>query len=140
MAVRPRQRLIVGLVPEPTRPVPADLRAGLADLKIRMEQRAQDRLTDAIRSNAPWLAALGPAPADQRGRARWRAAALTTAAYRDMYGIDSAQPLGPPHTDSAQRIDHARARQAITARRTPAAPPIRPGAPASGRGVPVLGS
>jgi hypothetical protein len=120
---RQRQRLVAGLIPEPMWPVPSDLQTGLTDLKTRIEQRAEQRLAEAIQTNAPWLAGLGPAPTEDRGRSRWRVAALAVAAYRDMYGIGDDQPLGRTPTDPAQRIDHARARQAIaTARERPTSP------------------
>jgi hypothetical protein len=140
MAVRPRQRLIVGLVPEPSWPVPADLQTGLADLKERIEQRARDRLAEAIRSSEPWLASLGPVPSEERQRGRWHAAALAVAAYRDMHGIGSDQPLGKVPADPAQRVDHARARQAIAAlRERPVPPCIPPNAPALASGSRGLG-
>jgi hypothetical protein len=113
MGVRQRQRFVIGLIPEPPWPVPADLQAGLADLKSRIEQRVKDRLAEAIRANPSWLAALGPIPAEARARAGWHAAAVTVAAYRDMYGVDSDQPLGRLPDNPAQRIDHARARHAL---------------------------
>jgi hypothetical protein len=140
MAVRQRRRFVVGLIPEPAWPVPADLQTGLADLKSRIEQRARDRLAEAVHANAPWLTALGPVPTDDRARQRWQAVALTVAAYRDMYGIDSDQPLGRTLTDPGQRVDRARARQAISvlgARYTPV--PTAPVSPAPTPSTPALG-
>ncbi|MDR1188883.1 MAG: hypothetical protein LBK95_15790 [Bifidobacteriaceae bacterium] len=139
MAVRPHKGLIVGLIPEPAWPVPADLRAGLADLKDRIEQRARDRLAEAIRSSEPWMASLGPVPSEERQRDRWHAAALTVAAYRDMHGIDSGQPLGNVPADPAQRLDHARAHRAIAAlRRQSPRTPIPVAAPGSRDGAPIV--
>jgi hypothetical protein len=77
---RQSQRLIVGLIPEPSWPVPGDLRDGLTDLKNRIENRSQQRLAEAFRADGPWLAALGPVPTEDRARRRWHAAALTVAA------------------------------------------------------------
>jgi hypothetical protein len=140
MAAHPSPRLIVGLIPEPAWPVPADLQFGLADLEDRIEQRARDRLAEAIRSGAPWLASFGPVPSEECKRNRWRAAALTVAAYRDMHGIDSDQPLGKVPADPAQRVDRARARQAIAAlRRQSPRTPIQVAAPAPSDRAPVLG-
>jgi hypothetical protein len=139
-AIRQRQSLVVGLIPEPTWPVTADLQMGLTDPKTRIEQRAKDRLAAAIRANEPWLASLGPVPTENHHRSRWRAAALTVAAYRDMYGIDSDQPLGRTPTDPVQRVDHARARQTITTARERPTPPLAPPpARAPRHSAPVLG-
>lgn len=50
---------------------------------------------------------------DPRDRQRWLRAASVVAAYRDRYDIDSSSALGAESGTDAQRLDAARARQAI---------------------------
>jgi len=61
----------------------------------------------------PWAQALGTRPEDPRKQEAWMRYARTVAAYRDRYGITGDDPLGPEAEETAQKIDHARAAQAI---------------------------
>jgi hypothetical protein len=95
---------IVGLIPEPTWPLTPEYRDALGELRAKIETRATAVLNDAIANNAPWTRALDP---------KRPAAARAIAAYRDTYAITDDDPLGSTPTDPTQRLDHARAAQAI---------------------------
>lgn len=115
MARVANRRLILGLVPaaSPGR-LPQEFREALADCERRMTARADHLVRRALCANEPWIIALCP---EQRGgyhsQARWHQTARTVAAYRDMYGITTAEPLGPTSTNTAQRVYHQRVGQMI---------------------------
>ncbi|MDR2973557.1 MAG: relaxase domain-containing protein [Propionibacteriaceae bacterium] len=102
--LRRPQRYIVGLIPEPTWPVPPEYAAALAGLRQKIEARAKTVLDQARQTNAPWLHTTG---IERPGTA------LTIAAYRDTYSITSNSPLGPRAAGPAQRIDQARAAKSL---------------------------
>ena len=128
-----RPRLIVGLIPEASGPMEADMRDALDERRNLIEQRARTLAEAAIRDREPWTRALGGRPTDRVLRMRWDQAAITLAAYRDRYGIQGGSLLGPkPGTDS-QRLDHARALGALR-RAEPRSTPMTRSDP-----VPVIG-
>ncbi|MDR0625934.1 MAG: hypothetical protein LBG11_01525 [Bifidobacteriaceae bacterium] len=137
------RRLIFGLIPAvPPAQVPPEYRAALADCERRMTARADHLLQQAIAADHPWLTAVNARPNGRRqdDQRRWRRAVRTIAAYRDMYGITSADPLGPAPTNTAQRVHRSRARQAIGALVGPKpAQPLELAAPVVDRRPPALG-
>ncbi|MGO2862619.1 MAG: MobF family relaxase, partial [Brevibacterium sp.] len=127
---RKAPRLIVGLIPHATGPMNREMRQALTERRELIEARA-DAILDTARHDAePWTTALGEAPADERGAARWRRDARTVAAYRDRYGITDDTVLGAVPGSASQKIDHARA--AVALRRLTPEPPGQ-GQEAAGR-------
>lgn len=100
---RPTARLIAGLIPEATGPMPDDIRTVLDDLSEHIARRARNLATQAIENQDPWLTALGPEPENPRRRQTWRNAVIAVAAYRDRHHITDPTPLGPPSA-KADRI------------------------------------
>lgn len=116
-------RMIAGLIPEATGPMPADARRALAERKQLIETRAETLAETAIAEQAPWTRALGTPPADKAALAAWLRQLRIVAAYRDRHRITADTPLGPQPDSTAQRLDRARAVAALRAAdriRTPA--------------------
>ena len=112
---RPAPRLIVGLVPEAVGPMAPEMRQALVERRDLIQRRAEAVLDTAISEAQEWTVALGHLPPHPREAAAWRRHARTVAAYRDRYGItDSTAALGGVATTTAQRVDAARARKALT--------------------------
>ena len=89
------------------------MRQALAERHQLIEQRAAAIAEQAAADGAPWVRALGARPDDPRKQEAWVRYARTVAAYRDRYGITSDDALGPAPDGLAQKIDQARATQAI---------------------------
>lgn len=112
---RQAPRLIAGLIPEATGPMPPDMQQALTERRHLIETRAEAVLDTALHPHEPWVAALGPIPAGGRERQQWRRRALVVAAYRDRYQITDSAPLGSQPESTAQRIDRALAETALRA-------------------------
>ena len=106
---RPKQHLIVGLIPEAVGPMTADMRAALDERRDLIEQRARALAEEALRTKAGWVRQFGEPPTDRTDRSRWGQALVVVAAYRDRYGITSAKPLGTEAANDLQSLDRARA-------------------------------
>lgn len=106
-----RAQLLVGLV-TPAISTDEDTQQGLTDREVAIRIRADLVLDRDLREGAPWAAGL---PEQQTGTEHlWRRHAVTIAAYRDRYGIDGEDPLGPADSASRQRrADYARASAAL---------------------------
>jgi conjugative relaxase-like TrwC/TraI family protein len=112
------ERLIAGLIPPAGRISDPELRQSLTERAALIEQRADALVSRAVAAGEPWIARLGPLPADPPARLLWERAAATVAAYRDRHGItDPTNPLGQPHADGqpTRRADRRRAIAAIAA-------------------------
>jgi len=88
---RRNESFVLGLLPAATAEDP-EMAAALHDRIQLMEQRADELIDRARLANAPWLAQLGPQPADPQDAATWRARARTVAAYRERHQV--ADPWG----------------------------------------------
>ncbi len=106
-------RLIAGLIPVANAITEPDMRRALAERHQLIEQRAATLAEQAAADGAPWMRALGARPDDPRKQEAWARYARTVAAYRDRYGVTSDDGLGPAPDGIAQKIDQARATQAI---------------------------
>jgi conjugative relaxase-like TrwC/TraI family protein len=114
MASVPNRRYVLGLIPAvPPGHVPPEFQAALTDCERRMLARANELVQRAIRDNEPWLRVIRTRQrAGDQARTSWQQTVRTVAAYRDMYGITTAEPLGTKPADPAQRIHHQRAQHA----------------------------
>lgn len=89
-------QLVGGLIPAALHVGDAELADALQTRERLVDARSDLVLERARLAGAPWLAALGAEPAEERSRRSWTAAARTVAAYRDRYHItDPTTPLGP---------------------------------------------
>lgn len=111
--VAPATTHVAGLIPEATGPMPADMQQALVELRSAIESRADELARADVSAAAPWTRSLGQPPAQATAAARWWRAATTIAAYRDRYGVDSTDPLGPKADTIVQRIDQQRAAAAL---------------------------
>jgi conjugative relaxase-like TrwC/TraI family protein len=114
------EALIAGLIPPATRISDPDLRQALTERAALIEQRADALVSRAITTRQPWIAHLGPPPADPARRLLWERAASTVAAYRDRHGVTNpTNPIGEAHGGghSTRRADRRRAVAAIAAAR-----------------------
>ncbi|MDR1635491.1 MAG: relaxase domain-containing protein [Bifidobacteriaceae bacterium] len=138
---QPRRRAVYLLGMFPEAPVPASpaMAQALAERRTALQARAAEVLARAQAAGEPWLAALGPRPADPAAAERWTAAALATAAYRDRYQVDGPEPWGRPD-GIVQRRDAQRIRALANQAPRPAPPtPAAAQAPATpGPGSPAL--
>lgn len=122
-------RLIAGLIPEPLGPMSDEDRQAIDERKHLIEARARALAVDAAGGGTRWARGLGSPPADAAALERWVSAAITVAAYRDLYGITSDMPAGGGTANDAQKADR---RRAIAAVRTAASesaavmPAVRP--------------
>lgn len=112
---RKAPRLIVGLIPEATGVMSDEMQVALTERRALMEERADAVLDRDIAAAAPWVAAIGPEPADARARASWRRSARVISAYRDRYQITTNGALGEASEATSQRIDHSRAEAELRA-------------------------
>jgi hypothetical protein len=71
----------------------------------RIRARVVELGREATRARPEWVEQLGPAPDGAANRARYLAAITTIAAYREMYGVTTTDPIGPP--PSADQPQHA---------------------------------
>jgi hypothetical protein len=86
----------------------ADLQARWRDLGYQIDAAGR-RCATAYRHEAPdyLMSALGPPPADRRGRERWQQAAVTIEDYRLRWNVtDPNRPLGPPPTNPLEQASH----------------------------------
>lgn len=105
--------LIAGLIPIAGGITEPDMRQALAERHQLIEKRAATLAEQATADGTPWVRALGARPDDPRKQEAWTRYARTVAMYRDRYGITDDDPLGPEADGIAQKIDQARAAQAI---------------------------
>ena len=106
-------KLIAGLIPVAAGITDPDIKQALAERHQLIENRAVTLTEQAIADGAVWTQALGARPDDPRRQESWNRYAHTVAAYRDRYAITSRDGLGPEPDGVAQKIDHARAAQAL---------------------------
>jgi conjugative relaxase-like TrwC/TraI family protein len=107
-------RLIAGLIPPATGPMPDDMRQALTERARLIEQRAVALAETAVAEQAAWIRDFGVPPADFRRRRAWMRQVSVVSAYRDRYQIDTDSTLGPaPDTSTAQHADAARAHTAL---------------------------
>jgi hypothetical protein len=112
--------LIAGLIPAAGRIADPELQQALTERAALIEQRADALAARAITAREPWIASLGPTPADPARRLLWERAASTVAAYRDRHGVtDPTNPIGQAHAGGqwTRRADRRRAITAIAAAR-----------------------
>jgi conjugative relaxase-like TrwC/TraI family protein len=112
---------IAGLFPAAEHVSDPQTRQALDERAALIEQRAEALVAQARTTGDPWLARLGPPPADPTQRLLWDQAATTVAAYRDRHGItDPRDPVGEPSNTGqwTRRGDRRRAQAAaVQARR-----------------------
>jgi hypothetical protein len=97
----------------------ADLQARWRDLGSQIDAAGR-RCATAYRHEAPdyLMSALGPPPADRRGRERWQQAAVTIEDYRLRWNAtDPNRPLGPPPTNPLEQASHRQAVPTIARQR-----------------------
>lgn len=93
------------------------MHAALVERAELIEQRALAVLNQAVQGGETWVSELGPVPDEPARRTAWVRAARTIAAYRDLYDIEEADPLGEEPNGTAQRVARARATEALTTAR-----------------------
>lgn len=123
---------VLGLFPAATAEDP-EMAAALTERVRLIEQRADELIDRALTADAPWLAQLGPEPADPQNAATWRTRARTVVAYRERHQItDPWSALGTADGGNAQqRREGAIAARALSGLKpSPAIAPTR-SAPAS---------
>lgn len=113
--------LIAGLIPVAGGPMSDEMASALTERAALIEERAVAMAERAVAEDAPWLKRLG-APSQDAQRVRWLHEVRTVAAYRDRYQEEGRTALGDPRTE-AQKLDAARAEQAIRRARAIAAEP-----------------
>ena len=104
--------LVVGMIPVAEGPMSPEMMTALAERQTLMESRAVALAANAVEADEPWLRRLGTPPTTGAARSRWLKEVSTVAAYRDRYRVDGGCDLGECRTE-AQKLDAARARQAI---------------------------
>ncbi|PWD97402.1 conjugal transfer protein [Dietzia maris] len=110
---RKAPRLIAGLIPSADGPMAHDMRHALEERRELIEARADAVLDTARDAGEAWTGSLGEPPRDPRKAEVWRRYARTVATYRDRYGITEDSPIGSVPENAAQKIDAARARNAL---------------------------
>ena len=114
---RPSPKLVVGLIPVADGPMDEVMAEALAERADLMEERSMTLAERSVEAQAPWLKRLGAPPATDGALRRWILEVRTVAAYRDRYGVEGRRTLGEPRS-VAQKLDAARAQQAIRRART----------------------
>jgi hypothetical protein len=125
---RRRQQLIAGLIPKATGPISPPFQQALNERETAIEARADQLLRQAITNNEPWLAELGPRPANPHTAKQWLQAARTAAAYRERHQVTEKALFGA-NQEAAQLRDSDRLRALIaqaTDHRDSAASPHQP--------------
>jgi hypothetical protein len=107
-------QLIAGLIPRATGPMTTEMRQALHEREALIEARADAILDTALTEHAPWTTRLGSQPVGPADLRAWRRQARVIAAYRDRYQITGPEPLGRTPETTAQKIDAARARAALS--------------------------
>lgn len=110
---RQAPRLIAGLIPIAEGVTDPEMRQALTERQQLIEERASSLAHEAITADAPWVQDLGLKATGPRESEMWERCAETVAAYRDRYSITDPDALGPAADRIAQRIDQARAEQAL---------------------------
>ncbi|MGE0306832.1 MAG: MobF family relaxase [Acidimicrobiia bacterium] len=110
---RRQPRLIAGLVPVADGQMSSKMQRALSERRDLLESRATALADAAVAGRTGWLCRLGEPPADPGQRDRWMQEVRVVVAYRDLWQIDSDSPIGPAGDSDRQRIDEARARQAV---------------------------
>jgi conjugative relaxase-like TrwC/TraI family protein len=107
--------LIAGLFPAAVGDFSPDVVTALDERRRALETRCELSIERAFEAGEPWVGELGPVPHGEAALA-WRDFAVTVAAYRERWGVDSPYvALGTsPATSTAQRAHHARAQAALT--------------------------
>ena len=107
-------QLIAGPIPRATGPMTKEMRQALHEREALIKARADAILGTALTEHAPWASSLGTPPTNPRDLRAWRRQARVIAAYRDRYQITDPDPLGRTPESTAQKIDAARARAALS--------------------------
>lgn len=119
-------RLIAGLIPVAAGITDPGMKQALGERHQLIENRAAALAEQAIADGAAWTQPLGNRPDEPGKQETWSRHARTVAAYRDRYVITSTDALGPEPDGVAQKIDHARAVQALRRARALTAEHARP--------------
>ncbi|WP_411720073.1 MobF family relaxase [Mycetocola sp.] len=137
---RLKPRLVVGLIPSATGPMDPDMHRALVERRELIEARANAVLDEALLVGAPWTRALGTTPKGSAAAA-WRQHGCVVAAYRDRYGVVSAEALGSIPESMTQELDAVQARFALRAAKRLAAahPPDEGLSPSVTAGHPPVG-
>ena len=106
-------RLIVGLIPEATGPMPTEMAEALRQRHQLMEARAAALALSAIQAQHAWTIALGTRPTEVTAGERWDRQVQVVAAYRDRHSITTNTPLGAPADSLNQQREMNRAAAAI---------------------------
>ena len=106
-------RLIASLIPVADGPMAEEMATALSERQAMIEARALALVDTAVERGEPWLKRLGEPPADPPARQRWLHELRTVAAYRDRYCVDTQTAVGDDFRTDAQKLDAARAAQAI---------------------------
>jgi hypothetical protein len=91
-----------------------EMRQALHEREALIEARADAILDTELTEHAPWATRLGSPPGGRANLRAWRRQARVVAAYRDRYQITGPEPLGRTPETTAQKIDAARARAALS--------------------------
>jgi hypothetical protein len=110
---RAEAKLIAGLIPVADGSMSEEMASALTQRESLIESRALALAETAAEHDEPWLKRLGEPPTSQHLRSRWLHEVRTVAAYRDRYRIASRSALGDEPRTDAQKLDAARAKQAI---------------------------
>jgi conjugative relaxase-like TrwC/TraI family protein len=124
---RPREpQYIVGLIPTAEGPMSREMSTALTVRQALMEARAMALAVHAVKADEPWLKRFGTPPKADTARGRWLDEVRTVAAYRDRHHVDTYSTLDEPRSE-AQKLDAARAQQAIRRARAIAKFEVAPG-------------
>ncbi|MBE7324260.1 AAA family ATPase [Nocardioides sp. Y6] len=110
---RVEPKLIAGLIPLAVGPMGEEMATALQERQELIESRAMVLAAAAVEKDEPWLSQMGGRPMDANERKAWLRAVQTVAAYRDRYNVDADTALGGEAGTDAQKLDRARARQAV---------------------------
>ncbi|MFD5600802.1 MobF family relaxase [Leucobacter sp. NPDC058333] len=78
-----------------------DFAEALKDRELAIQLRAELLVDRAIADEEPWLKALGNVLPG--AESEWRQRAVTVACFRDLYGVDTDEPLGREHAHARNR-------------------------------------
>lgn len=110
---RQAPRLIAGLIPYASGVTDPDMHQALTERQNLIEERAAALFTSAVADEDTWVGQLGQRPHEAKRASTWRRCGQIVAAYRDRYRITGPAPLGQKPTNTAQKIDAARAQAAL---------------------------
>ena len=113
-SLRATPRYTLGLIPQTTDRLDSVMGQAIDERMQAIRHRSADLLRQAIADKEPWVAALGPRPADLIGARRWDAAALAATAYRDAWRVTEPSLLGVPESTNQHR-DAARVSRLLIA-------------------------